>query len=69
MLVDLLAGVGRLVSVLGLLQLSHNINTVLLVFWSVHQLGVGRKSSLSLIQATARISTWLCAMVVRQVFS
>ena len=30
MLVDLLVGV------LGLLQLSHNINTVLLVFWSVH---------------------------------
>ena len=24
---------------LGLMQLSHNINTVLLVFWSVHQLG------------------------------
>ena len=38
MLVDLLAGVGE-ASVLGLMQLSHNKNTVLLVFWSVHQLG------------------------------
>ena len=65
MLVDLFAGVGE-ASVLGLMQLSHKINTVLLVFWSV---GVGRKSSLSLIQATARISTWLCARIVRQVFS
>ena len=37
MLVDLLAGVGKS-SVLGLMQLSHIINTVLLVFWSVHQL-------------------------------
>ena len=37
MLVDLLAGVGE-GSVFGLMQLSHNINTVL-VFWSVHQLG------------------------------
>ena len=38
MLVDLLAGVDE-ASVLGLMQLSQNINTVLLVFWSVHQLG------------------------------
>ena len=27
-----------LIFVLGLMQLSHAINTVLLVFWSVHQL-------------------------------
>ena len=38
MLVVLLAGVGE-ASVLGLVQLSHNIDTVLLVVWSVHQLG------------------------------
>ena len=38
MLVDLLAGVGE-ASALGLMQLSHIVNTVLLVFWSVHQLG------------------------------
>ena len=38
MLVDLLAGVGE-ASVLGLMQLSHNMNTVLLLFWSVHQQG------------------------------
>ena len=33
-----LAGVGEAI-VLGLMQLSHNMNTVLLLFWSVHQLG------------------------------
>ena len=38
MLVDLLAEVGE-ARVLGLMQLSHNINIVLLVFWSVNQLG------------------------------
>ena len=38
MLVDLFDGVGE-ASVLGLMQLSHKINTVLLVFWSVHHLG------------------------------
>ena len=35
MLVGLLAGVGE-ASVLGLMKLSHNINTVLLVFCSVN---------------------------------
>ena len=50
---------------LGLLQLSHNINTVLLVSSPA---GVGRKSSSSLIQATARISTWLCATIVSRYF-